>query len=240
MKIKDMTTKTSLEVQDTDLLVIEDEEETKSITVAEFKQALKLAFDENTDKKIKLVVNDIITNVVSALEKCKYTFAEPKYFLVSTWIESASGDIQIAILDVATNAWLTVEELVALTMEDETGTATRQFVVEVMVGDVLCTTDVEDIVILDFNTEYPNASELNAWMAEENAGFIKVHFDGLTQNEIAGIEHDDIKVILPDIPDMDEAECIFETSNDSFSNTVPYMESIPEGTKPGPEEESEE
>lgn len=239
MKIKDMTTKTSLEVQDTDLLVIEDEEETKSITVAEFKQALKLAFEGDADKRVKLVVNDVISNVITALEKCKYTFIESKYYMVNTWIDSASGDIQMAILDVATNAWLTAEELVALTMEDESGTATRQFVVEVMVGDIICTTDSEDLVILDFNAEYSNASELNAWMAEENAGFIKIHFDGLTQNEIAGIAHDDIKVILPDIPDMDEPECIFETNEDSFSNTVPYVESVPEGTEPGPEEEPE-
>lgn len=227
-----MTSKTSLEVQDTDLLVIEDEEDTKSITVAAFKQALQLAFEGDIDKKVKVAINETITNIVDALEKCKYTFIETKHFLVNTWIDSASGDIQIAILNTA-GSWLTSEELVAMTMPDEDGTPTHEFVIEIMTNDVWDAALSENIVIKDFNTEYTNSHEINAWMAEENAGFIRVHFDGLSQNDIAGIEHDDVRVILPQIEDV---EYTIETSEDTFSNAVPYVDFIPDETEPGLED----
>lgn len=237
MKIKDMTSKTSLEVQDTDLLVIEDEEDTKSVTVAEFRQALRLTMGKDVDKQVKTTINDVIDNIIGALEKCKCPITENKYFLVSTWIESASGDIQFAILDVAANSWLTAEGITAMTLRDEDGTPTREFIIEVMAGDVWYTAQSETTAICDFNAEYSNSHEINAWMAEENAGFIRVHFDEFTQNEIAGITYDDIKVVLPSV---EETEYVFETSDDSFVNKVSYVESMPEGTEPGPEEEPEE
>ena len=63
MKIKDMTTKTSLEVEDTDLLVIEDGEDTKSITVGEFKKLLNLSSDANVQKTVKTIVNETLDNM---------------------------------------------------------------------------------------------------------------------------------------------------------------------------------
>lgn len=227
MKIKDMTTKTSLEVQDSDLLVIEDKEDTKSITVAEFKQALKLAFSGDIDRAIKVTINDAIDNIVASLQKCKYNFAKVKKYLLSIWIDNDSGEINIGFLDEETNEWLTAESIAEMMQPDEDGVATLEFVIKAEIAEVF--KEATGHVVLDFNTTYPSSAEVNSWMAEDNAGFIRAYFTDLTQNEIAGILHDDIQVILPD---TEETEYVFVTDEDAFSNAVAYTETIPEGEEP--------
>lgn len=76
MKIKDMKAKTSIEVTDNDLLVIEDSEETKSITVKEFKKMLNKSSDETMEKTAKKVMNEFLDKVKKSLDKLTFDIAE--------------------------------------------------------------------------------------------------------------------------------------------------------------------
>ena len=67
------------------------------------------------------------------------------------------------------------------------------------------------------------ADNINAVLSSSNAGFIKAHFDNLTQNEIAGITYDDIRLTFPDNA---EYKHVFNVDENSFANAVPYVEEI--------------
>ena len=74
MKIQDMPSKESLEVQDTDLLVIEDIEDTKKITIKDLKEYLMK--DEGIENKVKRYINNAIDNIVTALNESKLKIKE--------------------------------------------------------------------------------------------------------------------------------------------------------------------
>lgn len=215
MKINDMTAKTSLEIQDTDILVIQDGEDTKQVSVADLRDFLNMTSDKNTKK----LINQTLDNIITALQSCKYIVSDLRSFMINSWIGSTSGNIQIAIKDIDADKWLTMDEIVALTNPDESGVTKNDFIIEVMIADAYNT--AVSYSIRDFNTEHPSGT--NEILELSNAGFIKAHFEGLTQNEIAGITYDDIKL---ELPETEEYRYVFNTNADSFANAVPYVESI--------------
>ena len=215
MKINDMTAKTSLEIQDTDILVIQDGEDTKQVSVADLRDFFNIASDKNTKK----LINQTIDNIIASLQATKYVVSELRSFMINSWIGSTSGNIQIALKDIESDKWLTVDEIIALTNPDENGVAQNNFIIKVMISDIYNT--AVSYTVKDFNTEHPSGT--NAILEASNAGFIKAHFDGLTQNEIASITYNNIKI---ELPETEEYRYIFVADADSFANSVPYVDNI--------------
>lgn len=215
MKINDMTAKTSLEIQDTDILIIQDREDTKQVSVADLRDFLNITSDKNTKK----LINQTIDNIIASLQATKYIVSELRSFMINSWIGSTSGNIQIAIKDLDNNKWLTADEIVKLTNPDENGVAQNDFIIKVMIAGIYNT--AASYTIMDFNTEH--SSGTNTILEASDAGFIKAHFNGLMPNEIAGITYNDIKL---ELPETEEYRYLFNGDPDSFANAVPYTNSI--------------
>lgn len=215
MKINDMTAKTSLEIQDTDILIIQDREDTKQVSVADLRDFLNITSDKNTKK----LINQTIDNVIASLQATKYIVSELRSFMINSWIGSTSGNIQIAIKDLDNNKWLTADEIVKLTNPDENGIAQNDFIIKVMIAGIYNT--AASYTIMDFNTEH--SSGTNTILEASDAGFIKAHFNGLMPNEIASITYNDIKL---ELPETEEYRYLFNGDPDSFANAVPYTNSI--------------
>ena len=215
MKINDMTAKTSLEIQDTDILIIQDGEDTKQVSVADLRDFLNITSDKNTKK----LINQTIDNIIASLQATKYIVSELRSFMINSWIGSTSGNIQIAIKDLDNNKWLTADEIVKLTNPDENGIAQNDFIIKVMIAGIYNT--AASYTIMDFNTEH--SSGTNTILEASDAGFIKAHFNGLMPNEIAGITYNDIKL---ELPETEEYRYLFNGDPDSFANAVPYTNSI--------------
>ena len=215
MKINDMTAKTSLEIQDTDILIIQDGEDTKQVSVADLRDFLNITSDKNTKK----LINQTIDNIIASLQATKYIVSELRSFMINSWIGSTSGNIQIAIKDLDNNKWLTANEIVKLTNPDENGIAQNDFIIKVMIAGVY--NIAVSYTIMDFNTEHPSGT--NTILEASDAGFIKAHFNGLMPNEIAGITYSDIKL---ELPETKEYRYLFNVDPDSFANAVPYTNSI--------------
>ena len=215
MKINDMTAKTSLEIKDTDILIIQDGEDTKQVSVADLRDFLNITSDKNTKK----LINQTIDNIIASLQATKYIVSELRSFMINSWIGSTSGNIQIAIKDLDNNKWLTADEIVKLTNPDENGIAQNDFIIKVMIAGVYNT--AVSYTIMDFNTEHPSGT--NTILEASDAGFIKAHFNGLMPNEIAGITYNDIKL---ELPETEEYRYLFNGDPDSFANAVPYTNSI--------------
>lgn len=240
MKIHDLTTKKALEVEATDLLVIEDAEETKAITVAEFMECVKI----HNDISFKQLVNQTLTRVIDALEEAKYTFSYDKFFTLNIWIGSYSGNIQFTVLDNDTNKWLTRDELIRLLgpideenyeqeavdrtefiAEDNVGdneneTVKRTYVIKLLIDDTRY--DCTAYSIKNFKDDHPEGT--NAWLEADNAGYIKASFVGLTSNQIANIKHNNISVAIDEYTDENRVvyHYNFTTSEDSFVNSVEW------------------
>lgn len=118
MKIKDMTSKTSLEVQDTDILVIEDAEDTKQITVKEFKEYLGIG--NNIEIDTKKLINQTIDNIISSLASAKYVIEEENItvFVLDITIEDIACNMNISVKNSETNTYLTAEELTNLLLPE--------------------------------------------------------------------------------------------------------------------------
>lgn len=221
MKISNLTAKTSLEIQETDILVIEDAEGTKQITVKEFREYL---MNNGITKSTKMLINDMMDNVINSLKASKYVISELITHKMNVTINDvASGDVYITLQNVGTEKWLTREEIEALLAPNEEGFYTKNFVINVMVADayVPCT-----------SYSIHDANEINDVTPEGNIGYICAHYEGLTQNEIAGITYDDIMITLEDteltivLPIEDVHEYQFVGDPDMFNNNVPYTQSI--------------
>lgn len=208
MKINNMTTKTSLEIEDSDILVIQDGEDTKQVSVGEFKEFL-INSSEISSKKL---INQTLDNVIASLTASKYDISVLKTYTIGAWIGSTSGNVQIILKDNDTNKWLTEAELNDFVAKEE-------FNVYLMIEDLLVS--VTSFEVKDFVTEHPTGT--NPVLEADNAGFIKAHFDNLTQNEIANITCDDVIIHQKDTEDF---RYMFNHDKDSFTNSVPYVESV--------------
>lgn len=304
MKIKDMTSKTSLEVQDTDILVIEDSEDTKQITVEEFKKYLGIG--NNTEIDTKKLINQTIDNIILSLASAKYVIEENNttVFVLDITVEDTACNMSISIKNNETNTYLTAEEITNLllpeipkmirTIEDEQNTEgtestegdnTENNNENIENGDVNTgengdtdtgnnelenennsnenipengenlennnpeinipeednTENKDDEIIEDTEIKtlrkfiikaliadiYIQANNYEIISDENNKGIIKVLFEDLTQNEIAGITYDDMNITLLDIETSNtNNEYIFNVNPDSFNNLVPYVDNI--------------
>ena len=106
-------------------------------------------------------------------------------------------------------------------LDEETQVSTYDFTVEVKIADAWQT--AVSYTIKDYNTEHAGADNINAILSSSNAGFIKAHFDNLTQNDIASITYENITISYKDTEDF---RYMFEHHKESFINSVPYEESI--------------
>ena len=208
MKINNMTAKTSLEIEDSDILVIQDGEDTKQVSVGEFKEFL-INSSEISSKKL---INQTLDNVIASLTASKYDISVLKTYTIGAWIGSTSGNVQIILKDNDTNKWLTETELNDFVTKEE-------FNVYLMIKDLLVS--ATSFKVKDFVTEHPTGT--NPVLEADNAGFIKAHFDNLTQNEIANITCDDVIIHQKDTEDF---RYMFNHDKDSFTNSVPYVESV--------------
>ena len=208
MKINNMTAKTSLEIEDSDILVIQDGEDTKQVSVGEFKEFLMNSSETSTKK----LINQTLDNVIVSLTASKYDVSVLKTYTIGAWIGSTSGNVQIILKDNDTNKWLTEAELNDFVAKEE-------FNVYLMIKDLLVS--ATSFVVKDFVTEHPIGT--NPVLEADNAGFIKAHFDNLTQNEIANITCDDVIIHQKDTEDF---RYMFNHDKDSFTNSVPYVESV--------------
>ena len=208
MKINNMTAKTSLEIEDSDILVIQDGEDTKQVSVGEFKEFL-INSSEISSKKL---INQTLDNVIASLTASKYDISVLKTYTIGAWIGSTSGNVQIILKDNDTNKWLTEAELNDFVAKEE-------FNVYLMIKDLLVS--AISFEVKDFVTEHPTGT--NPVLEADNAGFIKAHFDNLTQNEIANITCNDVIIHQKDTEDF---RYIFNHDKDSFTNLVPYVESV--------------
>ena len=208
MKINNMTAKTSLEIEDSDILVIQDGEDTKQVSVGEFKEFLMNSSEINSKK----LINQTLDNVIASLTASKYDVSVLKTYTIGAWIGSTSGNVQIILKDNDTNKWLTEAELNDFVAKEE-------FNVYLMIKDLLVS--ATSFVVKDFVTEHPIGT--NPVLEADNAGFIKAHFDNLTQNEIANITCDDVIIHQKDTEDF---RYMFNHDKDSFTNSVPYVESV--------------
>lgn len=199
MKISNMTAKTALEVQDTDVLVIEDGIDTKQITVAELREYL---LSSGISKAMKIMINETLDNVAAALNAAKYVMSQTQYYKVSVVIPDDSGVIQISFKNAETDTWLTKDDLDVLFV---TGGPSK---IEIMVSNILTVpTNVEII-----------ASEETVDM-----GIIKLQFTGLESNDIADITYDDVYIT---IPETEEYQYVLTIEPDLFSNAVPYVSEV--------------
>ena len=210
-----MIAKTALEIQDTDILVIQDGEDTKQVSVADLKEYLCESLSINTKK----IINQTIDNIIASLQATKYVVSVLRTFMINSWIGSTSGNIQMSIKDIDNDKWLTVDEIIALTNPNEDGEPQNDFSIKVMVGDVL--KNAESYAVKRFTAEHPSGT--NQILEDSDAGFIKAHFEGLTQNEIANIKFDNIKI---ELQETEEYRYIFTTDENSFANAVSYVENI--------------
>lgn len=208
MKINNMTAKTSLEIEDSDILVIQDGEDTKQVSVGEFKEFLMNSSETSTKK----LINQTLDNVIASLTASKYDVSVLKTYTIGAWIGSTSGNVQIILKDNDTNKWLTEAELNDFVAKEE-------FNVYLMIKDLLVS--ATSFEVKDFVTEHPTGT--NPVLESDNAGFIKAHFDNLTQNEIANITCDDVIIHQKDTEDF---RYMFNHDKDSFTNSVPYVESV--------------
>lgn len=232
-KIADFIEKTAIEVEDEDIMVIEDLEDTKKITIATLKEIMQPI----QGKYIKYIINETLDRVAEKILEAKWDLVDATIFKykLNTWIGSDSGNIQIALLDMDQNKWLTREELEELFTNSEEKT----YKIQTMINHVW--EEPVSMRILSFNEEHEFPEEINQWMYEDDAGFLKIHYDDLTANEISMIIYEDIKIEIESTDEMVRYE--FYVDRDSFVNAVPYTAKVPmycpccrvhyDDTKPG-------
>jgi len=221
VKINNMTTKTSLEIQDTDILVIQDGEDTKQVSVGDFKEYL---LTQGVSKNTKMLINNMLDNVINSLKSSKYIISELITYKMNTVVSDAEpGDIYITLKSEANDKWLTAQDIVNLLVPNSDGELTKRFVIKVLVNDLYVECVSYDIL---------DANEISDVIPESNIGYIKAHFEGLTQNEISGISYDDILITTEDteytvvLPIEDIHDYQFIGDPDLFNNNVPYVQSI--------------
>jgi hypothetical protein len=197
MKIKSLTQKTMLEINDNDVLVIEDEHETKHVTVADLREYLMLSGVTETKK----LINQTLDAISESLLSIKFVMQETKaYEVVVTIVDTEN--VHLNLKDTSTGNFLTGEELVTLLFNND-------YTIQMSVDNVY---EVPDIVPVIVETE-----------EDVPIGVIKAHFANLAQNAVAVVTYSDIEFI---IPETETIKYQFITSSEAFTNNVPYVEDV--------------
>ena len=212
MKIQDMPSKENLEVQDTDLLVIEDIEDTKKITIKDLKEYLMK--DEGIENKVKRYINNAIDNIVTALNESKLKIKETITYLLDVDILDDSGDINFKIKNQETDTYLTKEEIGKLTesiYDEEGNEIKRELKFYIIIDDIIYKSTnytLNDSIIVD-----------------DNSTALLVHFDALEckTNDISSITKNSIKVFIIDDENNKYKFVIYDSM---FNNNVPFTSNI--------------
>lgn len=212
--LTDLEEKLATEVEDDNLLLIEDAESSKKIKISEFMKVLSPL----QERFIKEIINETIDRISSSLLDAKWQFAEyvTKRYKMNTWIGSTSGNIQITLLDTEANKWLTREQIEELLENKHT--------IQVYIDSLW--EEPVSVRVLSFCEEHEQPESVNAWLAADDAGFLKIHLDGLTNNQISQIIYEDIKITMESEEDSN-TRYEFLPARDSFLNSVPYEARVP-------------
>jgi hypothetical protein len=220
VKIKNLNTKTSLEIEESDVLVIEDGEDTKQITVKEFKEYL---IKNGISKNTKILINQMMDSVIESLKASKYVISELLTYRMNTTVNDVDGTLYITLQDTRTDRWLTVSEIEALLFPNEDDVYTKTYVISVLINDAYVRCSSYSI---------HDGNEIDEVMPVGNIGYIKAHFDGLSQNDVANITYDKVLITIEDteiviaIPVEDIHDYEFVGDPDMFNNNVPFVQNI--------------
>ncbi len=208
MEINEMPKKLALEVEDDNILIIQDSEDTKQISIAEF---VKYLFSTDDAKEL---VNTAISNLATSMLTAQYVIAEDAQYHLLAWIEGTNlGYIQIALQDFDSGDWLTSEQILALESESKS-----TFNIKVMIDSVY--QDATSFTVNDFADW--SGSYTNEDLTAFSAGYISVYFDTLTNNQLSAIQYGDISISLAS---TEELNYIFVPVGDTFfDNQVVYVE----------------
>lgn len=198
MKIKSLAQKTMLEINDNDVLIIEDEHETKHVTVADLREYLMLSGTTETKK----LINQTLDAISESLLAIKYVMKETKMYEIAATIIDTEN-IQLRLKDISTGLFLTGEEMVTLLFNNDC-------TLQMLVDNVYETTDIIPVVTEDDDT---------------HVGIIKGHFSNLTQNAVAAVTYSDI---IFEVLETETEKYQFIASSEMFTNNVPYVEDTEE------------
>ena len=224
MRLVDMTKKTSIEVEDTDLLIIEDGEDTKAITYSDLKQAILTNIPDETE--IKRMINNVLDKLIDKLADIKYDIRQ--HFIYTVWqsihniVNSGNNQygIWLSLYDELEHKYLTKEEIENLTdiSTGESNTAV-DFDISVTINEEVFFCDVYSIGSFSENFAELASDDL----INNNAGYIMVTFNDLTHNQFAQLTYDALEVSLPG---NENADFSFVVSEDRFVNDIEYQENI--------------
>jgi hypothetical protein len=165
----------------------------------------------------------MMDNVINSLQASKYIITDLLTYQMSTTINDVDGNIYITLKSVETDKWLTANDIVNLLVPNEEQLLTKNFVISVL---------IDDVYVKCSSYSIHDASEIDEIVPEGNIGYIKAHFEGLTQNEVAGITYDDIVITVEDtevtivLPIEEMHEYSFVGDPTLFNNNVSYVSNI--------------
>lgn len=187
MKISDMQTKKSIEVNDNDLLVIEDNEDTKSITVSELKNYMTLSLIDNP----KYLINMTIDNIIDALSKIKFVLPQDRNIDVFTYIK----DTSTVIMSLKENEkYFTLDDINNLIASSVEGS---KFTFKILVNEVYETSTTYTVNNANEVFTGLEDNEIIKELYEKNIGVINITFNPMDQNNLSLVTYNDIIVELP-------------------------------------------
>lgn len=212
IKVSEMQPKTAAEVSPDDLLLIEDEEDTKSIKVSEFLEYVNKA----SERHAKVYMNELFDQMIKKLSDAKFIVAQISEYLMRIWIDEP-GIVNIALLDMSDSHWLTSSEI-----GDVIVNGTLLITMTVGINQIRN----ESYTIEEYPTDGTGES---AMLADAAAGYIRAEFYNVSQNETATVTHEDIAMEMRDTAgnpldfyDPAVKTSTFESSPEAFINTVPF------------------
>lgn len=214
MKIKDMKTKTSIEVTDNDLLVIEDSEETKSITVKEFKKILNKSSDEAMEKTAKKVMNEFLDKVKKSLDKLTFDIAEN--IIIEPYIFKIDAEGTIYTAYKHEGRYLDILSLLKLFDKQ---TISMKVNVNEIEQELMPYNDIEE-----FNKQYLDMAVKEPDLAEANAAVIKFKLNNVKQNDVSKLTSEMFKI---EIARTEEKIYHLSVTKEKFKNEVPFVEEVP-------------
>lgn len=209
MKISDMQTKKSIEVNDNDLLVIEDNEDTKSITVSELKNYMTLSLIDNP----KYLINMTIDNIIDALSKIKFVLPQDRNIDVFTYIK----DTSTVIMSLKENEkYFTLDDINNLIASSVEGS---KFTFKILVNEVYETSTTYTVNNANKVFTGLEDNEIIKELYEKNIGVINITFNPMDQNNLSLVTYNDIIV---ELPKSENYIFNFTSKEDLFINNISF------------------
>lgn len=213
MKIKNLTQKTALEVEESDVLIIEDNQDTKQITVADMREYLAITFIDD----IKRHINETLDKICGSLQSAKYQIQEKYAYTLNTWIEDMDGYVKIALRDQSTIEWLTAKQISKLLESNEESAITCNLLIDGV------TVEAVSYSVESYNAEYPIDEENE--LSVSDAGYISFYFDIADKTKLASITYDNVQVSMNE---TDDAAFEFISDEEYFDNSIEVIISFSE------------